>query len=389
MKRINSVLLLMACYLTIHGAAQIAPSPFIPYEQYGVDAQNTNRTTAILDINKPEVKWALDLEGYSVKQTILCPDGTLIVTASKWSTGISGEKGLVGKVLAINRDGKVVWEREIEPKLGMCPATTSSGVVYVTSGEYLWAFNPDGSQKWEFNLENTRFSTPVVGSDGTLYVGAAKGLFAVSPDGKLKWSVQSIQDCQNPSLNLRGEIIVHADSAQGRGIYIIKPDGSTVRLIRPLGMPYVNITVDGRDKNIITQNEIIYCLNHDGQIDWQLDRTPCNSHNEASLGENGTIIMNANWDESLLCISSDGSKIWEADYIGLCFARPKILGDGKIIIGNVNGTIFLIGKNGQLIWDFTLPNPGIIDYAPAIGTNNTFYIGTREGWLYAIGAFLY
>ena len=36
-------------------------------KQYGVDAQNTNRTTAILNITKPEIKWALDLgEGVSV-----------------------------------------------------------------------------------------------------------------------------------------------------------------------------------------------------------------------------------------------------------------------------------------------------------------------------------
>ena len=121
-------------------------------------------------------------------------------------------------------------------------AIDTGGTIYVGSYDgHLYALNPDGTLKWKFDTGNAVGSSPAIGSTGStgialfnqgndkvIYVCSGDALFAVYPDGTVKWvfSIDSpfgFLDC-SPTIAF-GSVIF---ACSGGLVYAVDSQGTTL-----------------------------------------------------------------------------------------------------------------------------------------------------------------
>jgi outer membrane protein assembly factor BamB len=95
-----------------------------------------------------------------------------------------------GCLWAINPTGDLKWRYIIDSTLRVfspaSPAVGSDGTIYIgTKDRGLIALNADGSLRWEADIDSEIFSSPAIGSDGTVYVGSLDScVYAIRSDSK-------------------------------------------------------------------------------------------------------------------------------------------------------------------------------------------------------------
>jgi len=95
-----------------------------------------------------------------------------------------------GCLWAINPTGDLKWRYRIDSTLRVfspaSPAVGSDGTIYIgTKDRGLIALNADGSLRWEADIDSEIFSSPAIGSDGTVYVGSLDScVYAIRSDSK-------------------------------------------------------------------------------------------------------------------------------------------------------------------------------------------------------------
>ncbi len=140
-------------------------------------------------------KWEYAREDskYAIHTPTIAKDGTLYAGTSCW------------KVLALDPDGKLVWEFDTAEETGECPSVYSppigkDGLLYAaTTNSRIFCITPEGAEKWRFDAGNpwlpgpqgqpkmggsNNFTPPAIGADGTLYSLLAEGkVFAFKTTG--------------------------------------------------------------------------------------------------------------------------------------------------------------------------------------------------------------
>ncbi len=98
-------------------------------------------------------------------------------------------------------------------------------------------------------------------------------------------------------------------------------------------------------------------------------------------GTGGRIIYGGSPDDGS---PSAGDKIlkWIFTALGEINSSPAIGSDGTIYVGSSNGYIYAISSYGILLWSFE--TAGAIDGSPAIGNDGTIYAGSFDRQVYAL-----
>jgi outer membrane protein assembly factor BamB len=306
------------------------------------------------------------------------------------------------------------WAFPARDGIASSPAIASDGTIYVgagwlwsgTSDSCLYALNPDGSLKWYFKTENGVFSSPAIGTDGTIYFGSLdKYLYAVEDSityGKLKWKTYlNHLVFSSPAIGEDGTIYVGGLSQK---FYALNPDGTikwnfqtgwcvfSSPAISPDGVIYVG----SKDENLYAfEDSMTY-----GKVKWNyaagqfydghlMDSSP-------AIGRDGSIYVGTDpygaWgqtpvpvDTVFFAVNPDGSLKWVFRMNDGAESSPAIGEDGTIYVGSYDGYLYAIedsGGLGKLKWKFL--SGGQIDGSPTIDASGIIYIGSRDSNLYAL-----
>lgn len=109
---------------------------------------------AVAEKGSVKVLWAAKMRGYNAVSTpAVADDGS--VYAVSGNNEIDGKAGQISK---FDKDGKLVWTKDLPGKAKGTPSIDTDGTVYFPNGHangtaVVYAFNPDGSSKWEFTTD--------------------------------------------------------------------------------------------------------------------------------------------------------------------------------------------------------------------------------------------
>jgi len=78
-----------------------------------------------------------------------------------------------------------------------------------------------------------------------------------------------------------------------------------------------------------------------------------------------------------------GGKLWEFETGSVVTSSPAIGSDGTVYVGSKDKKLYAInGKSGVKLWEFE--TGGDVSSSPAIGSDGTVYVGSYDNKLYAI-----
>lgn len=131
--------------------------------------------------------------GGKEKWRYLEPSGVTVIPAINSGTIYFGAAEITtnkGRVVALDKNGKKLWQYNMEQWLEGSASITRDGTIYSGSKEgNVYAINPDGTEKWRFKTGSGISAVPAIGEDGTIYIGSWDGNFyALNPEnGKEIW----------------------------------------------------------------------------------------------------------------------------------------------------------------------------------------------------------
>ena len=308
----------------------------------------------------------------------------------------------------------VYWTFPATDGIASSPAIGPDGTIYVGAGWFyggasdscLYAVNPDGSLKWCFKTGHGVFSSPAVGPDGTIYVGSLDGrLYAIEDSvtyGKSKWRILlGSWIYSSPAVGADSTIYVGGLTFY---FYALTPDGRMKWSYRtdwcvfssPAIGPDGTIYVGSKDEHLYAFEDSIFYPNlkwryatgefYDGHL---VDSSP-------AIGSDGTIYVGTDpygaagqppvpVDTVFFAINPDGTLKWKFPMEDGAESSPAIGLDGTIYVGSYDGYLYAIadsGSQGFLKWKF--PTSGAIDGSPAVDGCGTIYVGSNDSSLYAI-----
>jgi outer membrane protein assembly factor BamB len=259
---------------------------------------------------------------------------------------------LGGALTGLSQDtNRVIWQFPTGKYVFSSPALDDDGTIYLGSGNgRMYALRPNGNLKWSFLTGAEIQSSPAIGKDGTIYFGSGDGkVYALTPEGAKKWEFPT------------GDLILCSPT--------LGADGT--------------IYIGSRDRNF-------YALDQDGEEKWRFATGQYYNDMPAVIGPEGTILISA--AGTICAFKHNGELRWQRP-LGFSFAGAAMaIGRGGVIYAAMleNGPgptrLFALSHRGEILWRFTcgqamaVSNPSF----PAIGRDGTIYLGTPDGFLYAI-----
>ena len=254
----------------------------------------------------------------------------------------------------------------------------------------LYAINPDGSRRWKqriSGLARVWNASPTLGADRSVYVTSEDGnLFAFDQKGNLMWSfaMQGKSQIAAPTVGPDMSIYVATRAA----LYAINPDGSQ-RWVLDATNPKGGLASQpalGPDGSIYfgfygqpPGDWPLYAVNPDGTVKWVRH----SSGGQLSVSADGTIYVSG---DDFHAINPDGSMKWTDVGVKVHrLAAPAIGSDGTVYVGSREGepsSLRAFRPDGTLSW--TLPLPAGIYLSATVDSDGTVYLGRRDGTLQAV-----
>jgi len=260
-------------------------------------------TTHLMAVNPDgTLKWDTELpEICYFSSPTIAADGTVYV-----GTGDGYYDTQDGYLLAFNSDGVLTWSYFAGEDIVPTAAVGEDGTVCSATYEgTVFALNPDGSLKWELQVEESGavWSSPAIGDDGTVYVGIQGGkftdppdwdcgyIYAISPDGSVKWEITTegwISSC--PAIGDNG--VVYAGSVAGY-LYAINPDGAVQWRFTTDASVLGNSAIGGDGLVYVAPTSgTVYALTADGEVKWsQAVSSGTEYGGNPVLGEDGLLYV--------------------------------------------------------------------------------------------------
>ncbi len=369
--------------------------------------QHTGYSTAV-GPNLAALKWKLNLGGAILSSPVLGPDGTIYL-----GSVLNDTKHPELFVTAVNPNGTIKWRFKTgyyDTQVPSSPALGPDGKIYVGAQDgYFYALNPDGTLAWRFQGNGPIQQHPVVAQDGTVYVGIDGRLHAFTSTGVLKWTT-NLGDTAlpgGPALSA-DENTIFASGYTSAGpvstAYAFNRDGSLKwrddsfygyypALCPPTVMP------DGR---VLFLSGGLFAMDPaNGAFYWYYypSGSYYNSYGSVCADPAGNVVYA--FDRFVGKLRTDGTLAWQNEFMGGWYGNEGESTVGSPLVDR-NGNVYLgLGKGkrsardwgkvvraysatGQKKWDFAL-GEGTYTNSPALAADGTLYIGSMDGFLYALG----
>lgn len=381
-------------------------SPRLNWWMYGREPKH-QRCSPVAGPESPAVKWSVDTGSAICSSPVVGDDGTIYVGNTD------------GILQAIAPDGSSMWSVSVGKSIDSTPAVTADGTVYVGAVDNrLVAVDSEGNIKWTFLAGSYIRSSPVIGIDGTIYFGSSDGnLYALSPEGEELWRFHTeMPVTSSPAIGDDGAIYV---GSQDGSLYVIYPDGSEKWRFTVEGVVRDSPTI-GDDGTIYVPILMglgaagapnLFAIDPQGNEKWRINYMywvggfPGYSPLSAvAIGPSGTIYVG---NVGVHAISPDGETFWAFDIphteeqsVYSTRAAPVVDVNGVIywpsyyavynpvtFEWSFEGLLFALNPDGTEKWRLTTSTVGeaVNSSSPAIGDDGTIYLGSEDGYLYAIG----
>jgi len=330
------------------------------------------------------IKWSQKYESANIPSVAIGKDGTVYATGGTRLKAINPANGVIiwnfapgttfpsspvilidgsicvggsnGTLYVVNKNGTLRWSKGFGSSINYEVATNTDGTIFLAHGNKLYCISMDGEIIWTYTATDNFNSPPVIGIDGSLYLSAAvpRTLYAINPDGTLKWKKQFPWAAGNdyddpallgiPAVDLNGLIFVGDSRGYLRGI---APETGTLKYEYG-GMDRASMTY----QPITTTNGYVF------------------------IGCSNTLIYKFPGGITFLPQ-------------GAVMSTPAIGADGKLYFGvayqvNYHQYYFYAVSSSNMgeVWKCYIGHQMLS--SPAIGKDGIAYVGTQDGYIYAI-----
>ena len=302
-----------------------------------------------------------------------------------------------GIIAAVNHEtGEIVWQTDLETKIGGGPAVANEKVVIGTQqGEVIVLDANNGEEKWRKPVSSEVISSPAIG-DGYVVVTTVDGKITGfdAETGEQKW----FYDQLIPSLTLRGNsspVITGggaiAGFANGKLAVFILEGGHVAwekTITAPSGRTEIQKLVDvdirpqvaGTNIYVASYNGNLASLDaRNGEIEWQRELS---THQEIFVSELLLLVTHENSHVSAVN-RSNGIILWTQKTLNRRrLTSPASLED-KLLVADFEGYIhWLSRKDGTILSRDHLDSDGI-SASPLVVGDKIILLG-NSGTLYAV-----
>jgi len=307
----------------------------------------------------------------------------------------------------------LAWNLTSRDGIVSSAAIADDGTIYFGVGwntslvkdPYVYALYPNGTIKWRFKANDGFFSSPALGPDNTIYICSLDGyLFAIKDEGtcgELLWKRHlgySFNLC-SPAVGPDGFIHVGSPSFK---YFLVNPDGTIEWDYKTdwciISSPAID---DDGTVYIGSKDHFLYAFSADQhKVKWKFQTgTFFDGHcvdSSPAIGPDGTIYVGTDpygaagqtpipVTTNFWAINPDGSLKWVFETEDGVESSPAIGPDGTVYVGSYDGYLYAIkdtGTEGVLQWKFK--TNGAVDGSPTIDADGVIYVGSRDATLYAL-----
>jgi outer membrane protein assembly factor BamB len=286
------------------------------------------------------------------------------------------------------------WSPIIFPS-EMCgtPSIDQNGIIYLsTNKSNVYAYNiSNGQQKWQVPINDISLSDVAIDNNKQIYVTSQKALNIIdSSNGLLTWRF---------TINSSGGVNSTPTIDSSNNVYFGGFDGTYNSLYsvncatRTFNWKYKTL-FGGAIKNIpmISNNQHIYFGANDGYI-YDLSGNGPNILSQPPIAPMHMMNPQHTGITSYHGPNNTPTLTWTKSFGATnLFVSPSIgiASDDTLYIGSNDGYVYALNPNGNIKWQkkvndsnlFTSPNS--MYTTPAIGKNGTIYIGSNEGYMFAL-----
>lgn len=269
--------------------------------------------------------------------------------------------------------------------------TTDQETAYLAYGQYVYAINLEsGTLKWRYPADKpdrTQFfyATPALTQSGEVVVGGYDHkLYKLNAlNGQLIWTYEDAKDRY-----IAGPLVTEA------GIFAPNADGKVYALDQnkmPLWPAFETKSHLWAKPATDAHCECIYISSMDhhlyavdsktGDLLWKSPDLGGALVAEPTFSEDGTIYLGTFGNEMLALKASNGEVKWRYITSGWVWSAARLV-DGKLSFGDLKGFFYILdASTGTAITEEVLDGP--IVGTPAYDGQDTIYVGTEAGTLYA------
>jgi len=317
-------------------------------------------------IGQPVLDWRFDAAGE-------------ITSSAAVSNGVIYFTGRRGDLYAVDAgSGETRWQAHLGDYILRSSPAVSGNMVFVTGGYALFAFNAaTGEELWKLPIQYAAQSSPTV-SGSMVYVA--------SQDGRL-YAVDAATGAQQWTYNAEG--IIFAAPAISGGVAYIGTDAGVLHAVSldrgnfiwkaPVGGNLVaSPAVAGGLVVVSARGEAVIALDiKNGHERWRYGVS-----GRSSVAISQGIVLAGSDDGGVHAIRlEDGQPVWLFPTGSEVLSSPVVVGSTAYVASGLN--LYAIDlQSGAGIWRFSTTD--VIEASPAIA-NEQIYLGSRDGFLYAIG----
>lgn len=309
------------------------------------------------------------------------------------------------------------WPYLAGGRVNTAPAIDLAGSLYFGAQDgRLYSVDRLGATRFTFNAGAPIRSSPALVADGpgptpgepstlplagAIYFGADDGkLYAVSStDGGLRWSLtpgnppnsaplRSAPVAVRLSGSSRSRVYVGSESGKVYAVFETGANSAVTAWEATTGAPVTNAPALSPDAAIVYVGGAdgkLYCL--DASAGFHLAQTPVDLGQGALtppvVDEAGNVYVGS---QAGVVTSFDKEcrrrPYWHPNLHGAIHSAPALGNDGEVV-ALTNNTLYGISRYGDVRWSQAFPRT-VGSLAPIVDSSGAVYIGSSDGWLYAV-----
>jgi len=333
--------------------------------------------------------------GGKLQWKVPLPSGPVVAAPAMASDGSLYFASQSGKLFALDKSGKLLWEsaEELKHKF-LTPPALGDGPALYASDEYsnIFAFAPgvQTNRSWDLvtydrsankdglllgnNFYSQWYTSPVIGSDGTIYLVHQSYLYQISSSGEILRFAQFYGGTGFPAIGQSG--IVYIGAHYSPWLTAVDRQGKTLWNTRTSHPVQGSPVIDNAGVIYLCDSDFVKAVEPEGRQKWFL-QADCNSG--PALAADGTLYLGMSVRSQdyerrkmyLLAVNSDGTLKWQTEIQGMVRDAPAIAPDGTIFLTTDQGYVYSVFDSGAPPMDSPWPrfqhdaqNSGRIPYDP-------------------------
>jgi outer membrane protein assembly factor BamB len=345
------------------------------------DTRHTHRASGAAPRSAPSILWQHAVGGPVEAQVATSPDESTLYVASfggsllalaradgseKWSVALGDRMYATPCVardgsiyvgsdakheLGISPEGKVKWTLDTEGEADTGAALALDGTVVFAAGRTVYAVTPFGQIQWRFAAKRKVFTAPAMASDGRVFFGSQDHrAYGLTARGVMVWSVDlgadvdgapAIGDDGAVFFGTDGDEVVRVDADSGalvwrtnvggfvRGTLSVARGGDVLAGV--YGPTPREVRLRAADGHIVGQ----FGIQGTGAREFGV-------HGGALEDDTGTLVFGTQ-DDDVYAVGASGDLLWRFATGGDVDAPVTLLGDGSLVVGSDDGSVYLLG----------------------------------------------